>query len=80
MDRLDRTTDNYVTQLEQEGWCVMEGVIPADEVDAVREEVETSEPSYKKFSEGHDRWSKNVIAFFPSLAPHLSNKRFFECC
>ncbi len=48
MSTLDRATDKYVTQLEQEGWCVMDGVIPADEVDAVREEVETSEPSYKK--------------------------------
>lgn len=78
MEKLDRVTDKYVTQLEQEGWCVMDGIIPADEVDAVRQEVEISEPSYKKFSEEHDRWSKNVIAFFPSLAPHLSNKHLLN--
>jgi hypothetical protein len=78
MERSDQATDKYVTQLEQEGWCVMDGIIPADEVDVVREEVETSEPLYKKFSEEHDRWSKNVIAFFPALAPHLSNKRFLN--
>ena len=68
MDRLDRATDKYVTQVEQEGWCVMEGVIPSDEVDAVREEVETSEPSYKKFSEEHDRWSKKRHRLFPVLS------------
>ena len=50
MERVDRATDKYVTQLEQEGWCVMDGIIPADEVDAVREEVETSEPSYKSLA------------------------------
>ena len=30
----------HVLQLKEEGWCVIEGVIPENEVGAVREEAE----------------------------------------
>ena len=65
----------HVLQLKEEGWCVIEGVIPQDEVDAVREEVETSQEEYQRFSEEHGRWARNVIAFMPSFATYLADKR-----
>ena len=40
-----------VLQLKEEGWCVIEGVIPENEVGAVREEAETSQVEYQRFSE-----------------------------
>ena len=45
-DNLLETLKPHVTQLREEGWCVLENVIPADVVDEVREEVETSEADY----------------------------------
>ena len=45
------TIEPYVTQLREEGWCVLENVIPADAVDAVREEVETSEVALQSILE-----------------------------
>ena len=65
----------HVLQLKEEGWCVIEGVIPQDEVDAVREEVETSQEEYRRFREEHGAWARNVIAFMPSFATYLADKR-----
>ena len=65
----------HVLQLEEEGWCVMEGVIPEDEVDAVRKEVETSQEEYQTLSEEARRRAGNVIAFMPSFATYLADKR-----
>ena len=47
-DNLLETVEPYVTQLREEGWCVLENVIPADVVDEVRDEVETSEADYNE--------------------------------
>lgn len=65
----------HLLKLRQEGWCVIEGIIPEDEVDAVREEVETSQEEYRNFSEKHGKWARNVIAFMPSFATYLADKR-----
>ena len=64
-----------VLQLKEEGWCVIEGVIPENEVGAVREEAETSQVEYQRFSEGHGIWATNVIAFMPSFATYLADSR-----
>ena len=55
-DNLLETLEPYVTQLREEGWCVLENVIPTDVVDAVREEVETSEADYNDFRKEHGVW------------------------
>ncbi len=62
----------YVTQLREEGYCVLEDVIPADIVDSIREEVDTSESDYGEFSKEHGRWARNVISFMPQFAEHLA--------
>jgi ectoine hydroxylase-related dioxygenase (phytanoyl-CoA dioxygenase family) len=67
--------EGYVSELREEGWCVIPSVIPADAVDAVREEVETSQADYQAFSKEHGRWTRNVIAFMPNFATHLAEER-----
>ena len=57
-DNLSETLNPYITQLTQlreEGWCVLENVIPADVVDSIREEVETSSEDYNQFSKDNGR-------------------------
>ena len=69
---------SYAKQLRVEGWCVLEDVIPADVVDTVREEVETSESDYGEFSKENGRWARNVISFMPKFAEHLANERLLD--
>ncbi len=75
LSELSEAMEPSVTQLRKEGWCVLEDVIPADVVDAVREEVETSEADYNEFSKENGRWKRNVISFIPKFAGHLANER-----
>ena len=74
-DNLLATIEPHVTQLREEGWCVLENVIPADVVVEVREEVETSESDYNEFRKEHGVWGRNVISFMPKFAAHLANER-----
>ena len=68
-------TEANVLQIKEDGWCVIEDVIPENEVAAVRDEVETSQVEYQKFSEEHGIWARNVIAFMPSFATYLADNR-----
>jgi ectoine hydroxylase-related dioxygenase (phytanoyl-CoA dioxygenase family) len=77
-EKFANETEKHVSQLKTEGWCVIEGVIPEAEVDAIREAVETSEAEYQKFSQEHGRWARNVIAFMPSFAKHLAQSRLLD--
>ena len=74
-DNLSETLNPYITQLREEGWCVLENVIPTDVVDSIREEVETSSEDYNQFSKDNGRWERNVISFMPYFAEHLANER-----
>ena len=65
----------HVLQLKKKGWCVIEGVIPENEVGAVREEAEKSQVVYQRFNEEHGTWARNVIAFMPSFATYLADSR-----
>ena len=58
----------YIAQVQGEGWCVLEGVIPPADVAAIRDQVETSEADYREFIRRRDKWSRNVIAFMPDAA------------
>ena len=41
-DTLTKQIEKHVSRLREVGWCVVEGVIPANEVDAIRQRVETA--------------------------------------
>ncbi len=75
VDKLSETVEPYVTQLREEGWCILENVIPADVVDEVREEVETSELDYNQFTKENGRWTRNVVCFVPRFAQYLADER-----
>ena len=68
----------YIAQVQSEGWCVLEGVIPPADVAAIRDQVETSEADYREFIRQRDKWSRNVVAFMPDLAQHLANERLLQ--
>ena len=62
----------YLIQLRQEGWCVIEGVIPESEIDSVREYVEASS---EKAVEAYTNHTISVIANLPAFAPYLADAR-----
>ena len=74
-DTVSDAINPYVSQMREEGYCVLEDVIPSDVVDSVREEVETSEADYSAFSKDNGHWTRNVISFMPGFAEHLANER-----
>ncbi len=83
---LTKTIDKHIFHLKTEGWCLVENVIPADRVDAIRDHVIA----------GHDRaiaeyeaWGgslgfqngpngepgKNVVHYVPTLGAYFGDKR-----
>lgn len=85
-DALTKQIDKYVLQLKEVGWCVVEGVIPENEVDAIRQHVETAhleataeyEASGGSLGRQTDKDGgpgKNVIAFIQPLASYLAEER-----
>ena len=85
-DALTKQIDKHVSQLKEAGWCVVEGVIPENEVDAIRQHVEVAhleameeyEDSGGSLTHQRDKDGgpgKNVIAFIQPLAPYLVEKR-----
>ena len=66
-DNLLESIEPYVTQLREEGWCVLENVVPADVVDAVRKEVETSEADYNEFRKEHGAWETQRYQFHAEI-------------
>ena len=85
-DTLTKQIDKYVSQLKEVGWCAVEGVIPENEVDAIRqhvenahleamEEYETTGGSLTHQRDKDGGPGKNVIAFIQPLAPYLAEKR-----
>ena len=85
-DTLTKQIDKYVSQLREVGWCVVEGVIPENEVDAIRQHVETAhleameeyEAAGGSLTHQRDKGGgpgKNVIAFIQPLALYLAEKR-----
>ena len=78
--------EKYVSQLTAEGWCVVEGVIPEDRVDAIRQHVEVAHQGaideYESLRGSLGRQTdkdggpgKNAIAYIQPLAPYLAEKR-----
>ena len=89
-DMLTKQIDKHVSQLREVGWCVVEGVIPANEVDAIRQHVETAHleatAEYEAAGGALGRQTdkdggpgKNVIAYIQPLAPYLAEKQCAWC-
>ena len=85
-DKLTKQIETYVSQLREVGWCVVEGVVPENEVNAIRQHVETAhleaieeyETAGGSLTHQRDKDGgpgKNVIAFIQPLAPYLAEKR-----
>ena len=85
-DTLTKQIEKHVSRLREVGWCVVEGVILANEVDAIRQRVETAhleaieeyETAGGSLTHQRDKDGgpgKNVIAFIQPLAPYLAEKR-----
>ena len=86
VDTLTKQIDKHASQLREVGWCVVEGVIPESEVDAIRQQVETAhleaideyEAAGGSLTHQRDKGGgpgKNVIAFIQPLASYLAEKR-----
>ena len=85
-DALTKQIEMYVSQLREVGWCVVERVIPENEVDAIRQHVEAAHleatADYEAAGGALGRQTdkdggpgKNVIAYIQPLAPYLAEKR-----
>lgn len=80
------TAEEHIFQLRQEGWCVIPGIIPSAEVEAVRAGVEQThgiaQQAYKAAG-GHIGFQTfangspgiNLIAYLPDLIPYLAHPR-----
>ena len=71
-DKIRAEIEPHLIQLRQEGWCVLEGVIPESEIDSVREYVSASS---EKALEAYTNDTISVIANLPAFAPYLADER-----
>lgn len=68
----DSTIEGHLIQLRQEGWCVIENVIPQAEVDRIRHAAEAVN---EEATAAYNREDTNPITYLPSLAPYLAADR-----
>ena len=70
------TVDEIVLHLKLDGWCVIDGVIPGDKVDTIRERVEStaSEPDNPAAPKGIG-FAAGLISREQSFAPYLADRR-----
>ena len=71
--------DQALQHLKMDGWCVMEGIIPENEVDAVRESVERTTGVHGNPDApdaiGH---VPGFIRYDQSIAPYLADRRMLD--
>ena len=68
-------------QIDAEGWCVIEAVIPADEVQPVKESVLASAARHKlPDARGSLDKVSGLINFDQSFAPYLAEPRLLSLC
>ena len=68
--------EEILSRLKTDGWCIVEGVIPADRIGPVRAEVEavTAAQGVSKTYEGlRSGWG--IIGSIPSFVPHVADER-----
>jgi len=82
-------TDKKVDQLQREGWCILEQIIPEDKIDAVRAHVQAAHEKAQRAYEamgGNIGWQTGpdgvpgpcVIAYLPEFAPYLGDEQLLS--
>ena len=73
------TVESALLHLQINGWCVVENVIPEDQVTAIRESVEKTVEAHGTYTgvEGVGT-RKGLLAFNQSFAPYLADKTRLE--
>ena len=70
------TLEQALARLKLQGWCVLEGVIPSDEVELIRQRVESAVQNHGTFDELKGQGArKGLIAYEQSFAPYLADPR-----
>ncbi len=70
------TLEQTLARLKLQGWCVLEAVIPRDEVALIRQRVESAVQNHGTFNELKGQGArKGLIAYEQSFAPYLANPR-----
>ncbi|MCZ0937545.1 MAG: hypothetical protein OXJ55_02830, partial [Caldilineaceae bacterium] len=64
-----------ITQLRLEGYCLLKGVIPADKVGQVRQDIDNNMQAGLEAYNKHD-WS--AVTHMLSLAPYFANPRLLK--
>jgi len=70
------TLEQTLAHLTLQGWCVLEGVIPSDNVAGICQRVESTVQDHGTFNELEGQGSrKGLIAYEQSFAPYLADPR-----
>ncbi len=69
------TVEDLVKRIKVEGWCVVDGVIPPDEVENVRESILATARSRPEDMENGRHAIRGLIAYDQSIAPYLADDR-----
>ena len=64
-----------VRRIKMDGWCVVPGVIPENEVDTVRQRIVETARSDPRGKEGARHALRGLINYNQSLAPYLADDR-----
>ncbi|MYI98477.1 MAG: hypothetical protein F4104_02330, partial [Gemmatimonadetes bacterium] len=69
------TFEDLVKRIKIEGWCVVDGVIPPDEVVKVRDSLVATADGRPEDLENGRHAVRGIIAYDPAIAPYLSDDR-----
>ncbi len=69
------TVEDLVKRIQIEGWCVIDDVIPAEEVVRVRENLEATASARPEDLENGRHAVRGLIAYDQAIAPYLSDER-----
>lgn len=69
------TVEDLVKRVRIEGWCVVDGVIPPDEVVTVRESLVATADGRPEDLENGRHALRGIIAYDQAIAPYLSDDR-----
>ena len=64
-----------ITQLRLEGYCLLKGVIPADKVGQVRQDIDNE---MKAGLEAYDKHDWSAVTHMLSLAPYFADRRLLK--
>ena len=77
------TVEDSIARLKREGWCLVDGVIPEDEVPAIRESLDQTEMPQDTFGDGQPGPGKkirSVINYNQTFAPYLADECVLGPC